>query len=61
MDKAGEYIPIGTRRVFLKYYTESKDHQLHFWGEQDRKAYINNMIGEEGMIIQYLKQEQKKD
>ena len=44
MDKDGKYIPICTRRVFLKYYTESKDHQLHFWGVQDRgkrsaKAY----------------------
>lgn len=58
MDKAGEYIPISTRRVFLKYYTDSKDHQLHFWGEQDRKAYLANMIGENGMITHYLKQEQ---
>lgn len=61
MDKAGEYIPIGTRRVFLKYYTESKDHQLHFWGEQDRKAYLDNMIGENGMLIQYLYQESTND
>ncbi|SDX55019.1 Protein of unknown function DUF262 [Lutibacter oricola] len=55
MDKNGEYIPICTRRVFLKYYTNSLDHQLHFWGEEDRKAYINAMIGEEGVITKYLK------
>ncbi|MBI9041962.1 DUF262 domain-containing protein [Lutibacter sp.] len=55
MDKKGEYIPICTRRVFLKYYTNSLDHQLHFWGEEDRKAYIQAMIGEEGVITKYLK------
>jgi uncharacterized protein with ParB-like and HNH nuclease domain len=55
MDRNGEYIPICTRRVFLKYYTFSKDHQLHFWGEQDRKAYMEAMIGDEGLILKYLK------
>jgi hypothetical protein len=55
MDKRGEYIPICTRRVFLKYYTESSNHQLHFWGEQDRKAYIDSMIGQQGVISKYLK------
>lgn len=59
MDKNGEYIPICTRRVFLKYYTESKDHQLHFWGDQDRNAYINAMIGVEGILLKYLKQSPK--
>jgi hypothetical protein len=54
MDKNGEYIPICTRRVFLKYYTESKDHQLHFWGVQDREAYLNSMIGKDGILLKYL-------
>lgn len=39
MDKNGEYIPICTRRVFMKYYT-SDDNQLNFWGEKDRKCYL---------------------
>ena len=43
MDKDGNYIPICTRRVFLKYYTPSKDNNLFFWGEKDRKAYIAEM------------------
>lgn len=43
MDKTIEYIPVCTRRVFLKYYTDSDKNQLHFWGEADRKAYIQNM------------------
>lgn len=61
MDKAGEYIPITTRRVFLKYYTDSKDHQLHFWGNQDRKAYLDSMIGEDGILLKYLTAESKTD
>jgi uncharacterized protein with ParB-like and HNH nuclease domain len=54
MDKKGEYIPICTRRVFLKYYTDSSNHQLHFWGVQDREAYVDAMIGDEGLIANYL-------
>lgn len=61
MDKAGEYIPITTRRVFLKYYTESKDHQIHFWGNQDRNAYLDSMIGKDGILLKYLITEPKQD
>lgn len=54
MDRKGEYIPIGTRRVFLKYYTDSQNNQLQFWGEEDRKAYLEAMIGQQGLLTQYL-------
>lgn len=54
MDKKGEYIPICTRRVFLKYYTDSQNNQLQFWGEEDRKAYLAAMIGEQGLLTPYL-------
>ncbi len=57
MDKNGDYIPICTKRVFLKYYTESQDHQIQFWGEQDRQAYINSMVGEDGLLLNYLNQD----
>ena len=43
MDKEGEYIPFCTRMVFLKYYTPSADNQLHFWGQADRVAYVNDI------------------
>ncbi|MBE6662883.1 MAG: DUF262 domain-containing protein [Ruminococcaceae bacterium] len=43
MDKAGQYIPFCTRMVFLKYYTPSADNQLHFWGQADRVAYVNDI------------------
>jgi len=54
MDKNGDYIPICTRRVFLKYYTESQAQQLHFWGDQDRIAYIGAMIGVNGILNKYI-------
>lgn len=40
MDKRGQFIPFCTKMVFLKYYTPSGSNQLHFWGQQDRIAYI---------------------
>ncbi len=43
MDKHGDYIPICTRRVFLKYYSHSEHNQLHFWGKEDRNDYITAM------------------
>jgi uncharacterized protein with ParB-like and HNH nuclease domain len=41
MDKKGQFIPFCTKMVFLKYYTPSATNQLHFWGQQDRIAYID--------------------
>lgn len=43
MDKAGQYIPFCTKMVFLKYYTPSESNQLHFWGIEDRIAYVENI------------------
>ena len=43
MDKEGAFIPFCTRMVFLKYYTLSAENQLHFWGKDDRDAYVNEM------------------
>ena len=43
MDKEGKYIPFCTKMVFLKYYTPSNKNQLHFWGQDDRIAYIKSI------------------
>ena len=43
-DKAGSYIPVCTRNVFLKYYTDSDDQQLHFWSAVDRQNYLREML-----------------
>ena len=40
MDKKGEFIPLCTKKVFLKYYTHSINNQVHFWGKADRDAYL---------------------
>jgi len=56
MDRAGEYIPICTRRVFLKYYTLSGDQQNQFWSKQDRERYREAMFSEkDGVLSPYLK------
>ena len=44
LDQNGSYIPVCTRNVFLKYYDKSaSSQQIHFWGPQDRKAYLDAM------------------
>ena len=43
-DKAGSYIPPCTRNVFLKYYTDAEDQQIHFWGIQDRGVYLGAIL-----------------
>lgn len=39
-DKEGKYIPICTKHVFFKYYTQDNP-SLLFWGEADRKNYVD--------------------
>lgn len=43
LDKAGAYIPLCTRRVFLKYFTDADAQQVHFWSPQDRKAWLDEL------------------
>lgn len=40
MDKSGDYVPAATRNVFLKYYTPAEGLQPHFWGDEDKIAYL---------------------
>jgi hypothetical protein len=40
MDKHGNYIPICTKNVFLKYYNP-KANDFTFWSPGDRNAYVN--------------------
>ena len=51
MDKKGQFIPFCTKMVFLKYYTPSEDNQIHFWGQADRKAYIEAINGTLGKYL----------
>jgi hypothetical protein len=54
-DKEGAYIPVCTRNVFLKYYTEGGNQQLHFWSVEDRRAYLAAM---EKAVQPYLEPEE---
>ena len=40
LDMAGAFIPFCTKMAFLKYYTKSERNQIHFWGADDRRAYL---------------------
>lgn len=40
LDKDGSYIPLCTRRVFLKYYTEENMTQFFRWTDDDKESYI---------------------
>ena len=42
LDKAGEYIPIATKNVFLKYYTDS-DLQPYYWSKKDKANYYQDI------------------
>ncbi len=46
-DREGRYIPVCTKMVFFKYCSPASA-SLHFWGENDRKAYVE-------LIDSYLK------
>lgn len=39
-DREGRYIPFCTKMVFFKYYSPASA-SLHYWGEEDREAYLN--------------------
>lgn len=55
MDKKGNYIPICTRRVFLKYYNNKPStQQYYFWGKDDREMYFNEI---KLVLEKYLPQE----
>jgi hypothetical protein len=40
LDRDGSYIPVCTRNIFLKYYSQEENVQLHFWSKSDREAYL---------------------
>lgn len=56
-DRRGEYIPVCTRNVFLKYYTDAGAQQIHFWGPEDRESYLAAMLE---IVGPYLKAEEPR-
>jgi hypothetical protein len=59
LDRKGAYIPICTRNVFLKYYTDAEAQQAHFWSAQDRESYLAAMLSTNGGVGLYLKAEER--
>lgn len=63
LDHKGEFIPLCTRRVFLKYYTQADSQQLFRWSREDQDSYLNAMLASpdskvkraEGVVWKYLK------
>ena len=55
LDREGAYIPPCTRNVFLKYYTDDADQQVHMWGPPDREAYYRAM---RAVLAPFLEPEQ---
>ncbi|SNR65422.1 DUF262 domain-containing protein [Desulfurobacterium atlanticum] len=45
-DRKGEFIPIATKNVFLKYYSDFSKHSCDMkkWSIEDAKNYLKNMI-----------------
>jgi len=60
LDRKGAYIPICTRQVFLKYYTDANAHQVHFWSTQDRESYLKAILSTDGGIGFYLNTEERQ-
>ncbi|HOO51703.1 MAG TPA: hypothetical protein PLK94_10495, partial [Alphaproteobacteria bacterium] len=57
MDRKGSFIPICTRQVFLKYYTDADAQQIHFWGAQDRESYLEAI---KEVLKDYFRPEEKQ-
>ena len=43
MDKNGKFIPICTKNVFLKYYSNELSN-LYFWSKDDQEDYKGSII-----------------
>jgi len=41
-DRNGDFIPVCTRNVFLKYYSKDPS-QVHYWSETDREDYLERI------------------
>lgn len=57
-DQKGLYIPYCTKMVFLKYYTPSAGNQIHFWGTNDRLAYLKAI---NSTLSEYMEEDKQID
>ncbi len=43
MDKKGQFIPLATKRIFLKYYATDNTHHFSIWTKQERAQYLKEL------------------
>ena len=43
-DKQGQFIPLCTKNIFLKYYNTDENQQISFWGEPDKDSYYKDIL-----------------
>jgi len=43
MDKAGAFIPLATKRIFLRYYSSENSHNSSIWTNEERMAYLKTI------------------
>ena len=56
-DRSGEFIPVCTRNVFLKYYS-SDPSQVHYWSQSDRIDYLDAI---KSSLKDYIGDEEETD
>lgn len=52
-DKSGTFIPLCTKNVFMKYYSDSIN-QMSYWDKDDQQSYLANI---KSSLIDYLPQQ----
>lgn len=57
MDRNGEFIPVCTRNVFLKYYSKDAS-QIHYWSASDREDYLAAI---KNMLADYLPEKEEEE
>ncbi len=57
MDKEGAFLPVATKRVFLKYFADEENTQHCIWSKDERKAYKDDIAD---ALKPYLTLNQKK-
>jgi hypothetical protein len=57
LDRQGKFLPVCTRQIFLKYYSDAEGQQLHLWGPGDREAYLAALMD---AVTPYLVQERNE-
>lgn len=63
LDQKGDFIPVCTRRVFMKYYAKPANandysNQIYYWSKNDREAYLQDIENEVSHYIDMPLQEQ---